>query len=300
MAPHSSTLSWKIPWTEEPGRLQSMGLLRVGHNWAISLSLFTFMHWRRKWQPTSVLAWRIPGMGEPGGLPSMGLHRVGHDWSNLAAAAALYEGEHKGEWNEGLLSLCWIGKKVNPERGWKMGKSRRGRDREQEWRKKRQTVTETENRKDRKLWAKTEIVSFWWQISGQVSSVQSLSCVRLCDPMDRNRSGLPVHCQLPEFAQTHVHWACDGHPIISSFVVPFSSCFQSFPASGSLQMSQFFASNGQSIGVSATTSVLSMNIQDWSPLRWTGLISLESKGLSRVFSNTTVQKHQFFCTQLSL
>ena len=123
---------------------------------------------------STVLAWRIPGTEEPGGLLSMGSHRVGHDWSDLAAAAALYEGEHKGEWNEGLLSLGWIGKKVNPERGWKMGKSRRGRDREQEWRKNRQIVTETENRKDRKLWAKTEIVSLWWQISGQFSSVAQL------------------------------------------------------------------------------------------------------------------------------
>ena len=79
MAPHSSTLVWKIPWTEEPGRLQSMWSLRVGHDWATSLSLFTFMHWRRKWQPTRVLAWRIPGTGEPGGLPSMGSHRVRHD-----------------------------------------------------------------------------------------------------------------------------------------------------------------------------------------------------------------------------
>ena len=89
MAPHSSTLAWKIPWKEEPGRLQSMGSLKVRHDWATSLSLFTFMHWRRKWQPTPVLAWRIPGTGEPGGLPSLGSHRVGHDWSNLAAAAAV-------------------------------------------------------------------------------------------------------------------------------------------------------------------------------------------------------------------
>ena len=89
MAPHSSTLAWKMPWTEEPGRLQSMGSHRVGHDWATSLLLFTFMHWRRKWQPTSsALAWRILGMGEPDGLLTMGLHRVGHDWSNLAAAAA--------------------------------------------------------------------------------------------------------------------------------------------------------------------------------------------------------------------
>ena len=84
------------------------------------------------------------------------------------------------------------------------------------------------------------------------------------------------------------------HPTISSSVVPFSSCPQSFPASGSFQMSQLFTSGGQSIGVSASTSVLPMNTQDWSPLGWTGWISLQSKGLSRVFSNTTVQKHQFF------
>ena len=87
------------------------------------------------------------------------------------------------------------------------------------------------------------------------------------------------------------------HPTISSFVVPFSSCFQSFPASGPFQMSQFFPSGGQSIGASASASVLPMNIQEWFPLGFTGLIS-KSKGLSRVFSNTTVQKHQFFGAQL--
>ena len=90
------------------------------------------------------------------------------------------------------------------------------------------------------------------------------------------------------------------HPTISSSVIPFSSCLQSFLASGSFQMSQFYASFGQSIGVSASVSVLPMNIQDWSPLGWTGWISLQSKGLSRVFSDTTVQKHQFFSAQLSL
>ena len=94
------------------------------------------------------------------------------------------------------------------------------------------------------------------------------------------------------------HWC---HPIISSSVVPFSSCLQSLPASGSFLRSQFFASGGQSIGVSASASVLPVNIQDWFPLRWTGWIALQSKeGLSRVFSNTTVQMHQFFDTQLSL
>ena len=93
-------------------------------------------------------------------------------------------------------------------------------------------------------------------------------------------------------------WWC--HPTISSSVVPFSSCLQSFPASGSFPRSQFFTSGGQRTGVSASTSVLPMNIQDWIPLRWTGRISLQSKELSRVFSNTTVQKHQFFGTLLSL
>ena len=88
------------------------------------------------------------------------------------------------------------------------------------------------------------------------------------------------------------------HPIISSSVVPFSSCLQSFPASGSFPLSQFFTSGSQSIG--ASTSVLTTNTQDSSPLGWTGFISLQSKGLSRVFSNTTVQKHQLFSAQLSL
>ena len=90
------------------------------------------------------------------------------------------------------------------------------------------------------------------------------------------------------------------HPTISSSVVPFCSCLQSSPASGSIPMSQFFTSGGQNIGVSASASVLPMNTQAWFPLGWTGWISLQSKGLSRVFSNTTVQKHQFFGTQLSL
>ena len=90
------------------------------------------------------------------------------------------------------------------------------------------------------------------------------------------------------------------HATISSSVVPFFSHLQSFPTSGSFQMSQFFTSGGQSIRVPASMSVLPMNTQDWSTLGWTGWISLQSKGLSRVFSNTTVQKHQFFSTQLSL
>ena len=119
-----------------------------------------------------------------------------------------------------------------------------------------------------------------------------------CDPMNCSTPGLPVHHQLLEFIQTHVHRVADAiQP--SHRLVPFSSCPQSLPASGSFPMSQLFALDGQSIGVSASASVLPMNTQEWSPLEWTGWISLQSKGLSRVFSNTTVQKHQFFGAQLS-
>ena len=123
------------------------------------------------------------------------------------------------------------------------------------------------------------------------------SHLTLCDPMDCSIPGFPVLHQLPEFAQTHVHWVGDAiqpsHPLLS----PCPTRLQSFPVSGSFPMSQFFASGGQSIRASA--SVLPMNIQDWFPFGLTGLISLQSKGLSRVFSNTTVQKHQFFSGQPS-
>ena len=116
--------------------------------------------------------------------------------------------------------------------------------------------------------------------------------------MDCSTPGFPVHHQLPELAQTHGHWV--GDAIQPSHLCPLLLLPSAFPASGSFQMSQFFTSGGQSIGVSASTSVLPMNTQDWLPLGWTGWISLQSKGLSRVFSNTTVQKHQFFGAQLSL
>ena len=123
-------------------------------------------------------------------------------------------------------------------------------------------------------------------LGGQFSSVAQL-CLTLCNPMNRSTPGLPVHHHLPEFTQTHPssRWC---YPAISSSVVPFSSCPQSLPESESFPMSQLFTWGGQSIGVSAFTSVLPMNNQDWSHLGWTVWISLQSKGLSRVFSNTTV------------
>ena len=115
--------------------------------------------------------------------------------------------------------------------------------------------------------------------------------------MNRSTPGVPVHHQFPKVIQTHVHWVSDAiqpsHPLSS----PSLPAFKSFPASGIFPISQFFTSGGQSIGVSAPASLLPMNTQGWFPLGWTGWISLLSKGLWRVFSNTTVQKHQFFGAQ---
>ena len=137
-------------------------------------------------------------------------------------------------------------------------------------------------------------IKSWWEYSSTISWTDDLS------------QHEPQHARPPCPSPTpRVHpnpcplsrWC---HPTISSSVVPYSSRLESFPASGSFQMSQLFTSGGQSIGVSASTLVLPMNSQDWFPLGWTGWISLQSKGLSRVFSNTAVQKHQFFGAQLSL
>ena len=123
-------------------------------------------------------------------------------------------------------------------------------------------------------------------IKPQFSSAQSLSHTWLCNPMNYSTPCFPLHHKLLELAQTHVH------PAISSSVIPSTSCIQFFPASGSFPISQFFASGDQSTGVSASASVLPLTIQDWFPLGLTGLISLQSKGLSRVISSTVVQKHQ--------
>ena len=141
---------------------------------------------------------------------------------------------------------------------------------------------------------------FWHVRAPRITSVQSLSHVLLFGtpwiaarqkpPCPSPTSG--VHSDSSPSSQ----WC---HPAISSSVIPFSSCPQSLPASESFPMSQLFAWGGQSIGVSASTSVLPMNTQDWSPLGWNCWISLQSKGLERVFFNTTVQKHQFFSAQLS-
>ena len=138
--------------------------------------------------------------------------------------------------------------------------------------------------------------------SDSVNSVQ-FSCSVVSDSLRLHglqHTRLPCPSQLLEFTQTHVHWVWWCHPTISSSVIPFSSRLQSFPASGSFPMNRFLTLSGQSIRVSVSASVLPMNIHDWFPLGRTGQISLQSKGLSRVFFNTTVQKHQFLGTRLSL
>ena len=142
-------------------------------------------------------------------------------------------------------------------------------------------------------WIKLKIVF-------QFSSVTH-SCLSLCNPMDCRPSFIQASLSIT-YSQSLLNscplsWWC--HPTISSSVIPFSSRLQSFPGSGSFQMSQFFTSGGQTIGVSASEPFLPMNIQDRFPLGWTGWISLQSKGLPRVFSNTTVQKYQLFDAQLS-
>ena len=146
------------------------------------------------------------------------------------------------------------------------------------------------------VWRILSITLLAW-VSQSVSSVAQL-CPTLW-PHESQHSRPPCPSPTPGVHSNSCPSSRWCHPAISSFVVPFSSCPQSLPASWSFPMSQLFAWGGQSIGLSALASVLPINTQDWSPLRWTGWISLQSKGLSRVFSNTTVQKHQFFSAQLS-
>ena len=136
-------------------------------------------------------------------------------------------------------------------------------------------------------------------LSVQFSSVQSLSHVRLFVTPWIAHARPPCPSPTPGLHPNSCASSQWCHPAISFSVVPFSSCPHSLPELGSFPMSQLFAWGGQSIGVSASASVLPMNTRDWSPLEWTGWISLQCKGLTRVFSNTTVQKHQFFGTQLS-
>ena len=152
--------------------------------------------------------------------------------------------------------------------------------------------------KRRGLMSGSWVLNRWW-IFATVSSVAQ-SCPTTLWPHELQHTRPPWPSPTPRVHPNPCPLSRWCHPTVSSSVVPFYSCPQSFPASGCFPVSQLFTSRGQSTGVSASASVLPMNTQDWSPLGWTGWIFLQSKGLSRVFSNTTVQKHQFFGTQLSL
>ena len=149
-----------------------------------------------------------------------------------------------------------------------------------------------------RLEALQDVVGGWVVIS--CCCLVAKSCLTVCDPMDHSTLDFPDLHHLLEFAQTHVHWVTDAiqpsHPLSPSS----PPCPHSFPASGSFPMNWHLASGGQSIGASASVSVLPMNIQGWFPLGLTGFTSLLSKWLSRVFSSITVWKHQFFSAQPSL
>ena len=221
----------------------------------------------------SILAWRIPRTEEPGGLWFIGSQRVGHNWSDLAwthTGRKKLLSQFEGGQVEGIFLLLgvesvFLFSSLQPIR-----------------------------------WGSPTLKRTICFTLLQFSSVQLLSYVDSLLPHEPQHARPPCPPPTPGVHPNSCPLSQWCHPTISSFVVPFSSCPQSFPASGSFQMSHLFASGSQSIRVSASASVLPMNIQDWFPLGWTGWISLQSKGLSRVFSNTTVQKHQLFCTQLSL
>ena len=268
MAPHSSTLAWKIPWMEEPGGLQSMGSRRVGHNWATSLSLFTFMHWRRKWQPTPVfLPGESQGWGEPGGLLSVGSHRVGQDWSDLAAAV------------EGL-GICLLGVKLifaSVPLANHLSFISSSLD-----------LSFLFCAEETAIFISCAVLRGLKWIT-RIFLEYLCSCyVRVDSSWHNGRQHARLLC--PSLSPGVCWNSCPlsqwCHPIISSSVIPFS-CLQSFP--GPFSMSQFFTSGGQSIRALASASVLPMNIQDLFPLGLTSLISLQFKGLScniaRLLSN---------------
>ena len=138
------------------------------------------------------------------------------------------------------------------------------------------------------------------QLYFSVWSVQLLSCPILCDPMDCSTPGLPVHHQLPEFTQTHVHWVGDAIQLSYPLSFPSPPAFNLPQHQGLFKWVSSLHQVDKVLEFQLSATVLPMNIQDWFPLGWTGWISLQSKGLSRVFSSTTVQKHQFFGAELSL
>ena len=193
MAPHSSTLAWKIPWTEEPGGLQSMGSLRVRRDWATSLSLSTFMHWRRKWQPTPMF---LPGESQGQRSWQEAVYVVAQSWTclkRLSSSSSSRTGSSSA-WIASLKELMLLNCDVG-EDSWES------------------------------LGLQGDPTSPFWRRSAK--SAKSLqSCLTLCDPMDWSVPGFPVHHQLPELTQTHVHWVGDtiqpSHPLSSASAPAFN------------------------------------------------------------------------------
>ena len=228
MGPHSSTPAWKIPWTEEPGRLQSMGSLRVGHDWAISLSLFTFMHWRRKWQLTPVF---LPGEFQGRGI-LVGCCLWGHteldDRSDFAAAAAWYRGTKFATQSVSGMQIILSWKQSRPKTRWK----------------------------------KSDLPPSCLK---NLCSMAKL-CVILCNSMDCSTSmDFPAHQQLPEPTQTNVHWVSDAiqpsHPLSSSSPPTFSQSQHQ----GLFKWVSSLHQVAKILEFQLKLSVLSMNIQDWFP-----------------------------------
>ena len=240
---------------------------------------------------SSVLAWRIPGTGELGGLLSMGSHRVGHDGSDLAAVSSAKPTPLR-IWDLWAVSkhlsvagsvcfwtLCW-------------------------------TVYWDTDKNQRKKWAPDKQESQLGE--GENPPIEGIrvlncccysvtkSCPTLCSPGAWGTTGFPVLHYLLDFAQTCIHWISDAIQPFQSHLPASPPALNLFPASRSFAVSQLLASGGLSIGASASESVLPMNIWGWFPLGLIGWISLQSRGLSRVFSSTTVWKHQFFSAQPSL
>ena len=252
-----------VPLKEAQGSKLKLNLNLLPTAWKAGYTISLWGHWRRQWHPTPVL---LPGKSH--GRRSLdGCSPWGHWGSGMTQRLHFH------------FSLSCIGEgNGNPLQ-----------------------CSCLENPRDGGAW--------WAAVYGVAMILSTFSCTYsvqfICSVVSNSLQSHELkHARLPYPSPTPR--ACSNscpsnrwcHPIISSSVSPFSPCLQSFPASGSFPMSQFFASGSQSTGVSASASVLPMNTHDWSPLGWTDWISLQSKGLSRVFSNTTVQKFQYICSGL--
>ena len=280
MATHSSILAWRIPWTEEPGGLQSMGLRRAGHDWATNT--FTLFQDQSQRKPTSHYKSSQAGLHTLFSLGSWphsppGVEAPVAESQGVAQRHKIREEHARCHWEPRAMGRAISGKGsmvvtmalVDHTKG---------------------TVPGV-----RFGFIVPALVPAWAGslpslMLGTMWSVQLLRSVWCFTTLWMPPCPSPIPWVYSNVCP--LSWWC--HPTISSSVITFSSCPQSLSASGSFQMSQFFVSGGQSMGVSASTSVLPMNIQDWFPLEWTDWIFLLSKGLSRVLSNNTFQKRQFF------